>query len=98
MEGRRVSLLDECWEWNGARSARGYGKKKIMFRDYTTHRLAYAWANGPIPAGMLVMHTCDNPPCCNPRHLRLGTHLDNQRDKAAKGRHPEQARTECPQG
>ena len=48
----------------------------------------YAWTitSGPIPAGLLVLHRCDNPPCCNPKHLFLGTKLDNARDRASKGR------------
>jgi hypothetical protein len=50
------------------------------------HRKAWEILHGPIPAGMLVMHTCDQPACVRPNHLTLGTHLDNQRDKWAKGR------------
>lgn len=51
-----------------------------------THRLAWQLANGPIPIGMFVCHHCDNPPCCNPEHLFLGTALDNNRDRHEKGR------------
>lgn len=42
--------------------------------------------NGPIPVGMLACHHCDNPPCCNPAHVFIGTHKDNARDMARKGR------------
>lgn len=55
-------------------------------RDLYAHRVAWEMAHGPIPDGMEVMHTCDNPPCCNVRHLKLGTHAQNMADMAAKGR------------
>lgn len=51
-------------------------------------RKAWIAAHGPIPAGLEVMHDCDNPPCRNLEHVRLGTHADNMRDKAEKGRAP----------
>jgi len=81
-------MLDDCWEWNGSRERFGYGQKKIKGRMYITHRLAYAWVNGPIPDGMCVLHSCDNPPCCNPNHLFLGTQQDNVRDRCKKNRTP----------
>lgn len=78
--------FDGCFVWRGSRTAGGYGVKgKKKTKEYT-HRLAYAWVNGPIPPGMCVLHHCDNPPCCNPDHLFLGTHADNVADMVAKGR------------
>jgi hypothetical protein len=78
--------LNDCWEWNGARSADGYGQKRIARTLYFTHRLAYEWANGRISNGLHVLHRCDNPPCCNPDHLYAGTNKDNIADSVRKGR------------
>ena len=94
-----MSILDECWEWKGARVKGGYGNRGIGGgRSALTHRLAYEWVYGPIPAGMHVLHRCDNPPCCNPAHLFLGTERDNALDKCRKGRHHSQKKTHCPSG
>lgn len=77
-----VGAPEECWIWQGLRWGKGYGR----YGDARAHRLIYAELVGDVPADMVVMHTCDNPPCCNPAHLRLGTHADNVRDREAKGR------------
>lgn len=74
-----------CIEWTGGGSG-GYGTIKRDGHMVYTHRLAYELKHGPIPKGMKVCHTCDNPPCCNDEHLYLGTDADNMADKEAKGR------------
>lgn len=77
---------EKCWLWKGHTGGR-YGHIKIDGVTRTSSRFAYEVHVGPIPKGMFVLHRCDNPPCCNPAHLFLGTQLDNMRDKFAKGRH-----------
>ena len=86
---------DECWEWQGSRRTYGYGQFMISYKNHATHRLAWELANGEIPAGLHVCHRCDNPPCCNPAHLFLGTDADNNLDKARKLRHPGQKLCPC---
>jgi DNA-binding transcriptional regulator YiaG len=80
-----------CWEWKGGRDKDGYGVFAVKiahatFRHMKAHRIAWELAGKGDPGEGEVCHTCDNPPCCNPKHLFLGTRLDNARDMATKGR------------
>jgi hypothetical protein len=79
---------NECWPWTGHLTGKPvrYGSITIDGKPTKTHRLSWQLANGPIPPGMLVRHKCDNGACCNPAHLELGTHLDNNRDREMRGR------------
>jgi hypothetical protein len=82
---------DGCWLYMGFRKWDGYGwlarsKGDSNVRYITAHRYAWELQNGPTN-GLHVLHKCDNPPCCNPAHLELGTHKDNMADMKAKGRH-----------
>lgn len=74
---------DDCWEWTLSKYRTGYGQ---VSGGLYAHRMAWELSHEPIPSGMIIMHTCDNRACCNPNHLRLGTDLDNVRDKYSKGR------------
>ena len=76
-----------CLEFQGYRIKKGYGYIGTENgKTTTTHRLAWQIAHGPIPEGMFVLHKCDNPPCCNPDHLFLGTNKDNMDDRSNKQR------------
>lgn len=76
----------KCWEWQGAKTAFGYGRLKLKGEAWMAHRLMYTLTKGDIPEGMVVMHSCDNPCCINPEHLSVGTQKDNMEDCKAKGR------------
>lgn len=78
-----VAKSDGCWVWTGTRWSTGYGR---LVGGRAAHRVAWELTNGPIPRGLLVCHHCDNPPCCRPDHLFLGTSKDNAMDASAKGR------------
>lgn len=75
-----------CFVFMGSLDDSGYGRVKVNGKAVRAHRLAYELSNGPIPAGLLVCHTCDTPSCVNPAHLFLGTHQENWKDAFRKNR------------
>ena len=78
----------KCWPWDAPRSQDGnYGTMYVDGKHRMAHRIAWALTKGPIPSGLDVLHHCDNPPCCNPDHLFVGTRSDNMQDMVRKGRH-----------
>lgn len=86
-------LPNGCWVCDTSSAITEHGYREVAidrhvngkFRDYV-HRLSYEHFKGPIPNGLMVCHSCDNPPCCNPKHLFSGTRADNVRDMFTKGR------------
>ena len=90
------SDLNGCWPWTAGRDKKmGYGQFFGTKPGQIAHRIGWELAFGPIPKGLCVCHSCDNPPCQNPSHWFLGTHKENTADMMAKGRmdgvsiHPE---------
>lgn len=78
---------DECWLWTRSVFKDGYGQFRIGAWKIRTHRLAYIFTYGELSEDApQVLHTCDVRRCCNPRHLRAGTHMDNMHDMVARNR------------
>lgn len=85
---KNVDVRDSnaCWNWKRSVDHGGYGKTKILGTMYGSHRVAYRIKYGDIPDGKHVLHMCDNPACCNPSHLKTGSHSENMQDMKARGR------------
>jgi hypothetical protein len=82
---------DACWPYLRSKNRLGYGRVWVDGRCHEAHRHAYSLVKGPIPQGdngksLLVLHDCDNPSCCNPAHLKVGTHQDNANDRESRNR------------
>jgi len=88
---------NECWIWQESRDTHGYGRVYFGSYDGHAHRLSYRAFKGPIPNGLFILHSCDNPPCINPDHLKVGTQQDNMDDVRERGRGKNKA-THCKNG
>jgi hypothetical protein len=91
-------MPDGCHIWIKGKNQNGYGNIRNNGRKVIASRASYTIYNGPIPHGMVVCHSCDNPPCVNPAHLFLGSMSDNTKDSVNKKRHSYSKKTHCPQG
>lgn len=83
-----LPTLGPCWVWTRGTASAGYGRMRWRGGYEYAHRIMWILANDAIPDGLWILHKCDNPLCCRPEHLFLGTPLDNVIDRNAKGRHP----------
>jgi len=94
-----IRMPNNCLEWTG-HTLRGYGRMYVDGRRVPVHRLAWDIANGErVADGTMILHSCDNPPCCEPTHLRTGDAAANSADMISRGRAPWQTQpvTHCPQ-
>ena len=87
-----------CWEWTAAANSKGYGQFSIGGVSKSTHKISYIIHKGEIPDGLMICHTCNNPPCVNPNHLYAGTGKDNAQQAAKEGRLASQQKTHCKAG
>lgn len=82
-----VGAPNSCWPWRAAVDDHGYGRFTLPDgEEVKAHRFSWELANGPVPPGAMILHSCDNPPCCNPRHGRPGDAKANAEDCWSRGR------------
>lgn len=81
-----INKSGECWLWTKSCDKDGYGKFWFNYKGIKACKMAYVLTCGEVPDGMCVLHKCDNPPCCRPDHLYLGTQADNVMDRMNRGR------------
>ena len=93
-----VQKTDGCWEWVKSKTSSGYGRIRVGEKTKLAHRISHELHTENVPDALCVLHSCDNPSCVNPSHLRLGTYRDNAREMSLKGRGLNSRKTHCPQG
>lgn len=93
----KITGKRDCWNWTAGKNSNGYGRLRFRRRQDMAHRVAAILSFGDIPPGLLACHKCDNRICCNPAHLFLGTHKDNQHDCVVKGRKNSARGSQLPQ-
>lgn len=81
-----ISSNNSCWIWKKSKTNLGYGKAFYDGKTISAHRLSYILHKGEIPVGLFILHSCDNPSCVNPEHLRAGTQSENIKEMHSKNR------------
>lgn len=85
---KKVEFTDSCWLWHGKKNKNGYGIIQISNKLFLAHRVSYSLFNGPFSKSLGVLHRCDVRNCINPKHLFVGTQMENNKDAASKNRVP----------
>jgi hypothetical protein len=88
MKSYVVDTTSDCWQWIGAMQSSGYGNIKCFGKWKGAHRFSFELYHGPIPPGLMVLHSCDNKRCVNPDHLSAGTNQQNMTEAADRGLMP----------
>lgn len=86
LHDRFMQYVDDNWQWTGCKTKSGYGRIGIDYKTVRAHRVSYELFKGPIPDGMYVLHSCDDPGCVNPDHLHLGTAYENRQEMLSRNR------------
>lgn len=83
----KIDKKETCWIWTGQKDSNGYGRCTVnRIVASLAHVVSYVLHKGPIIKGLDILHSCDNPSCVNPDHLRMGTHKENMNDRDSRGR------------
>jgi HNH endonuclease len=81
----KLGPVSACWLWGGGKFPQGYGRFCFEGKSRTVHKFVYELVKGKVPNGLNVMHKCNNKLCCNPKHLKCGTPLENTRHASSSG-------------